>query len=92
MQLLTHTKLVVKGAVVFELFAVEAIEIKGEILWAFNRQSTADILGFVESSHRRERNFQWAYMLRHLPKLFLESKNREIVSKRLRRLLERQPA
>ena len=63
------------------------IEYRGQVLWAFHRESALELREFIASTHRRREGFAWELMLRHIPAAFLSAKARSTVLERLDRLL-----
>lgn len=64
------------------------IEYRGEVLWAFHRESAVDLRTFVASPSRQPKKLRWASFLLHVPTVFLTAKARPTVLKRLDRMLE----
>ncbi|EKR91219.1 hypothetical protein LEP1GSC163_3463 [Leptospira santarosai str. CBC379] len=62
------------------------IEIKNKKLWAFNFDSYAELIKYIESKDRNLNKYQWGFFLLHLPTEFLKSKVRSEVVKRLRKI------
>jgi hypothetical protein len=60
--------------------------IKDHTLWAFNQEYLIALIDYIQSDHRDRHNKYHSFLL-HLPSIFLEKKNREIVVKKLNRLL-----
>ena len=55
-------------------------EIKGELLWAWNRQHAQVIFEYINESIKPPR---YSYYLRYVPSHFLSSKVRELVVKKM---------
>ena len=64
------------------------IEIKGSILWAFNRDSLIDLRDFILSKEREVGNHKWLFYLRQIPTVFKSKSNREKVVKKLNKLID----
>ena len=60
---------------------------RGQALWAFDRESAAELCAFLESTERAPARFRWTLFLRHIPTVFKTHKARNTVSKLLRRRL-----
>ena len=60
---------------------------KNKILWAYNRDAAISLMGFILSTDRIFRNYRYAIMLRHVPKIFLAKNNRFQIYKKLKKLL-----
>lgn len=65
-----------------------AIEYRGEVLWAFNRESAKELRDYVHSTDRDPRRYRWVSLLRHVPSTFLRKKARSAVVRRLDALLQ----
>lgn len=63
-------------------------QIRGKILWAWDRPHAETILAFIAADHRPSRR---AADLRRLPAHFLSAKVRDLTVKRMRQLLEETP-
>ncbi len=61
---------------------------RGQVLWAFHRESAVALRDFIASSERKIARHKWSSMLLHVPGHFLTAKARKDVLKRLERLLE----
>jgi hypothetical protein len=61
---------------------------KGQVLWAFHRESAVDLRDFIASTDRTASDYRWALFLRKVPGHFLGAKDRERIVKQLDRLLE----
>ncbi len=64
------------------------IEYRGNVLWAFHRESTVDLRNFVASTKREPTDFTWSSFLLHIPSAFLAKGARDAVVKKLDRLLQ----
>lgn len=64
-----------------------SVEHKGEQLWAFNRESSVDLRDFIKSIERNVDDYKWRNFLLHIPTVFKKKNNRDIVVKKLNRLL-----
>lgn len=63
------------------------IEYRGQVLWAFHRESAEELRKYIASEDRSREGYRWALFLRHIPTPFLTAKAREAVVQRLDRLL-----
>ena len=64
------------------------IEYRRQVLWAFDRSSAIALLDHIRSADRRKRRQgPWSSMLLHVPGAFLEASARELIVKRLERVL-----
>jgi hypothetical protein len=63
------------------------VDYKGQRLWAFDRESAAELRDYIASPDRGLRHRTWKAFLRHVPTLFKERGTRQTVLKRLDRLL-----
>ena len=63
------------------------IEYRNQILWAFDRASTAELIDYICASHRRPDDFIYWPFLMKIPHVFLTRQARETVVKRLRKRL-----
>jgi hypothetical protein len=63
------------------------IEYKGQVLWAFNRESANELREFILSKERDRAKFQWQALLLHVPAIFLKQNARDEIVKKLERLL-----
>jgi hypothetical protein len=63
------------------------VDIKGDTLWAFHRESALDLYNFIASAARDQSAYRWAYFLRHVPGKFLTAKVRDEVCRKLKKLL-----
>jgi len=61
---------------------------RGKVLWAFDRESAAELLDFIASDDRGRENRKWRAFLMRVPSHFLKKQARETVTKKLRRLLQ----
>ena len=64
-----------------------SIEYKGQVLWAYNRESAMELYNFISAAERKELKSKWGGFLLHIPTIFKTKKAREPVAKKLRRLL-----
>lgn len=62
-------------------------EIKGKVLWAFNREHLISLRDFIESDTRVTADKYYQYFLRKIPSIFLNRKNRKEVVKKLNKLI-----
>lgn len=63
------------------------VEYRGDILWAFHRESARELRQYIASDDRKREGYRWEAFLRHVPTVFLTAKAREAVVKRLDRIL-----
>jgi hypothetical protein len=59
-------------------------DIRGTILWAWNKAHALDILHYIESSERQPEKFAYCYWLKRLPRPTLSAKVRDLIVKRIR--------
>jgi hypothetical protein len=65
-------------------------DLNGEHLWAWSRQHVAVLKHYVESPRRDPGAYPgFSLFLRHIPTVFLLAKHRDVVSRKLQRLLQR---
>ncbi|MCA9564451.1 MAG: hypothetical protein KC561_13235, partial [Myxococcales bacterium] len=67
--------------------ALFQIAYRGQVLWAFHRESAQELRDYVASANRNRQGYRWELFLRHVPTVFLTAKARETVVKRLDRIL-----
>lgn len=67
--------------------AYYSIGYKGQILWAFNRQSALDLRDYILSKERKIEKYQWAKLLLHVPTVFKKQSARENIVKLINKLL-----
>lgn len=67
-------------------------EVKGEQLWAWDRKYVQILIDYIASKERKPKQHGSMLFLLHIPTTFLLAKNRDEVLKKLRRLLEPEPA
>ena len=63
------------------------IEYKGQILWAFHRETANELKEYILSKDRDRTKFQWHSFLLHVPMIFLKQNAREEIVKKLEKLL-----
>lgn len=63
------------------------IEYKGQILWAFNRETATELKEYILSKERDMAKFKWQAFLLHVPTIFLKQNARDEIVKRLEKLL-----
>lgn len=63
------------------------VEYRGEVLWAWHRESASSLRDFIASDARERKAHRWSSLLLHVPKAFLAAKARGELVKRLDRLL-----
>lgn len=76
-----------KTSLVWPEMAFFKIDVRGQTLWAFHRESAQDLYDFVASKERQQSAYRWAYFLRHVPGRFLDAKLRDEVCRKLLKLL-----
>lgn len=64
-----------------------AIAYRGQILWAFHRESALELLHYLLSANRDVSKYRWGSFLLHVPTLFKTHKARAAVAKQLQKLL-----
>jgi len=64
-----------------------SIEYKGHQLWAFNRESAAELREYIHGSVRKHEKYKWNNFLLHVPAVFKRQGTRDHVVKKLSRLL-----
>ena len=67
--------------------AYYSISFKGELLWAFNRESAVDLRDYIASSERKAEKYKWASFLLHIPTSFKKQNARDSVVKQINRVL-----
>jgi len=63
------------------------IEHRGEVLWAFDRESASELLEYVKSDDRKRDSYRYKLFLMKVPSVFLGKKVRGPISKKLQGLL-----
>jgi hypothetical protein len=63
------------------------IDHRGQVLWAFHRESAHELRRYIASEDRNRQGYRWELFLRHVPTAFLTAKARETIVKRLDRIL-----
>lgn len=58
-------------------------EVRGQILWAWNRTHAIDILSYIRQNVRPSRRLYQMYHLRYIPSHFLAAKVRELVVQKM---------
>ena len=66
-----------------------SLPIKGEVLWAFNRESAVDLRDYIASSERKTKDHKWSSFLLHIPTTFKKQNVRGSVVKQIDRLQAR---
>ncbi|WP_325894996.1 hypothetical protein [Grimontia sp. NTOU-MAR1] len=56
---------------------------KGEVLWAFNRESAVDLRDYIASNERKTEKFKWASFLLHIPTIFKKQNARDNIVKQI---------
>ena len=67
--------------------AFYSISFKGELLWAFNRESTVELRDYIASKERKTEKYKWAKFLLHIPTSFKKQNARDNVVKQINRVL-----
>jgi len=67
--------------------AFYSVSVKGEVLWAFNRESAVDLRDYLASSERQTAKFKWASFLMHIPTRFKKQNTRDSLVKKVDKLL-----
>jgi hypothetical protein len=60
---------------------------KGEVLWAFNRESAVDLRDYIGSKERITEKFKWASFLLHVPTVFKKQNARDNIVKQINKVL-----
>jgi hypothetical protein len=76
-----------KHALAWPADAFFQLDLRGETLWAFHRESALALRAFIASTARDRSKAKWRSFLLHVPSHFLGAKARAEVVKRLDRLL-----
>ncbi len=63
------------------------ISVKGQELWAFNRESAVDLRDYIESTERKTDQYRWSRFLLHIPTTFKKQNVRDSVVKKLTKAL-----
>jgi hypothetical protein len=67
--------------------AYYSISYKGEVLWAFNRESAVELRDYIASNERKTEKYKWGSFLLHIPTLFKKQNARDNVIKQINRVL-----
>lgn len=67
--------------------AYYSIAYRGQVLWAFHRESALELQHYLLSTKRDVSHYRWASFLLHVPTIFKTHKARAAVAKQLQRLL-----
>lgn len=67
--------------------AYYSIAYRGQVLWAFHRESALELQHYLLSTKRDVSQYRWASFLLHVPTIFKTHKARAAVAKQLQRLL-----
>ena len=62
------------------------IEHRGDVLWAFDRECTSELLAFITSDDRKRDDYRYRLFLMKVPGVFLGKKVRGAISKKLQGL------
>jgi len=63
-------------------------EVKGKLLWAWSREHVKVLKSFIQSKNRKIEDYPgYGLFLHHIPKHFMLAKNRDLVVKKLEKLL-----
>lgn len=65
-----------------------SIHYRAHTLWAFNVDSAIELLDFLSAKERDQDRYRWRGFLTHVPTVFKTKKAREVVCRRLSRLLD----
>lgn len=65
-----------------------SVAYRNHVLWAFHRESAAELLEYLLSTERDNSQYRWRYFLRHVPTVFKVRKARDAVTKQLSKLLD----
>jgi hypothetical protein len=57
------------------------------VLWAFHRESCAELRDYIDSGHRDRSRYRWGSFLLHVPSVFLAAKVRRRIVKQLDKML-----
>lgn len=82
-----HCHLRAKHSLTWPDDAYFAISYRGNILWAFHRESACDLNNYLLSKSRDVSKYRWGAFLLHIPTAFKTQKARAAVSRQLLRLL-----
>lgn len=64
-----------------------AIEFKSKVLWAYNRASALELRDYIASKDRKKRDYKYSGLLKFLPTIFLDRKNRDKLVSKLDKML-----
>jgi len=64
-----------------------SISIKGQQLWAFNRESAVALRDYIASNERKTNQFKWSHFLLHVPTTFKKQNVRDGVVKKLNKAI-----
>jgi len=67
--------------------AYYSISYKGNLLWAFNRESAVDLRDYIASNQRKIEGFKWASFLLHIPSVFKKQNARTDIVKKINKTL-----
>ncbi len=67
--------------------AFYSINIKSELLWAFDRESAVELRDYIASSDRKTKKYKWASFLLHVPTTFKRQNVRGSVVKQINKAL-----
>ncbi len=67
--------------------AFYSFPIKGEILWAFNRESVVELRNYIAASERKVDKYKWAGFLIHIPTRFKKKNVRDSIVTQINRML-----
>lgn len=82
-----HCQLRQKHALRWPDDAYYSLAHRGQVLWAYDRESAVELLEFLSSTTRKESRYRWTSFLRHVPTSFKTSRARDAVTRQLRKLL-----
>lgn len=67
--------------------AYYSVSYKNNVLWAFNKESACELHEFILAKNRDISKYRWSFFLLHVPTIFKTFKARELVTKKLLRLI-----
>lgn len=63
------------------------VEYKQQVLWAFDRETVVTLIEYIGSQDRQSSQYKWSSFLRHIPSHFLKANARNLIVKKLGKLL-----
>lgn len=67
--------------------AYYSISYKGNVLWAFDRESAVELRDYIASNERKTEMFKWAKFLLHVPTVFKKQNARDNIVKQINKVL-----